>query len=183
MMPTGWTWTSARPSSARFTGRRMESKFDKTLTYRGSGSDLATDIKAMLSADELARLLANLNPASPNKGEGGTLPERKKLGRDLQHTAQYAINVWRNAGSMGFSVCIDLLEEAIAFTSVVGTPDQSLTPQDVDSLPPIGRPQTVCRKCGRPTEPGSGFHQCHYCKRLWPYMDPPTPTADTAEKG
>lgn len=38
---------------------------DKTLTYRGSGSDLATDIRAMLSPVELVRLLADLSPVAP----------------------------------------------------------------------------------------------------------------------
>lgn len=38
---------------------------DKTLVYRGSGSDLATDIRAMLPREELDRLLKELRPTPP----------------------------------------------------------------------------------------------------------------------
>jgi hypothetical protein len=51
---------------------------DKILVYRGSGSDLATDIKGVLSPDELERLIESLpspsqGPAAPHFEANGIL--------------------------------------------------------------------------------------------------------------
>lgn len=48
-------------------------KQEKTLVYRGSGSDLATDVAAILSPEEMRRFLENLpapvSPIQPPKGQ------------------------------------------------------------------------------------------------------------------